>query len=172
MIELDPLDDFPEDRNHEQLFFAPETTREIISRVQKFSNIAFLCCPSLSLRPEFQNREDVTFFDIDTRFPRVTYFDLRKPIYPGRIFDVVVFDPPFFTTRLVQLRRAVRMLQGYDDRKGLLMTYLARREATFLRYFDTFHMRRIGEAQYNSVQIFDRNRTIIYANFGKDGAIL
>ncbi|MBD3352221.1 MAG: hypothetical protein GF364_12100 [Candidatus Lokiarchaeota archaeon] len=153
-----------ENHKNEQYFFTKATQDNIIEICSNLRNIAFLCCPSLSLRHELSSREDIKFFDIDARFNSIEYFDISNPKYVGE-FDLVVIDPPFFNLSLKKMRKAILSLLNYNFQKKLLITYLIRREKVLLRVFTGFDLKLTGYAEYNNVDRSVRNKIGIYRNF-------
>jgi len=154
----------PEDHSQEQYFF-DASTRDWLATVSKsLSNLAIVCCPSLSVHPLLQNRKDIRFFDMDTRFPRIEPFDLNYPKYMGE-FDSLIIDPPFFNFPLIKIRKCVDIFLSHNYQKKVMIAYLTRRANVLYKVFPECQFQFIRNVTYETVQNCDRNQIGLYANF-------
>lgn len=156
--------DIEENKENEQYFFSEQTHNWLLTILKDLKNVALVSCPTLSMDPELNGRKDIIFLDIDTRFPKITYFDINDPEYKGN-FDAVIFDPPFFNVKIKDMLRSVDLLLNFDYSKKVLITYLARREKTFLRIFAKYGLKPIKEAKYQTVKKIEKNKIMFYTNF-------
>lgn len=156
-----------ERHEHEQYFFDLPTRAWLAAQVEPFPNPCCLCTPTLG-QVLTQHRDDIVILDIDERFAEVPgfhSFDLTAPRWLGQTFGVIVCDPPFFKVSLHQLVQAIRMLSQHSVRQPLLVTYLKRREAAFLRAFQAFQLKPTGVfCGYETVAVSTRNAIEVYSN--------
>ena len=94
--------------------------------------ILWICAPSLAKALHDDFDINVTLCDIDTRFsdlPGFTLFDLNSPFeIPDKTFDMIFFDPPFFSITLEQQARAISTLAKDNFNWKLLLSYPHRGE--------------------------------------------
>jgi hypothetical protein len=156
-----------ENHDREQYFFAPETTARLADVLSRYASPCCLCAPTVG-RALADRGRPCAVLDVDERFADVPGFrrwDLYRPQPLEARFDVLLCDPPFFTVKLSQLFRAVRVLLKYDVRAPLLVTYLRRRSKAFLGTFAPFDLRPTGlQMKYVTVQDVEKNAVELYAN--------
>lgn len=152
---------------NEQYFFDEATLDELVEFLGGFSSVCCLCAPLLGERLEAAGAS-VAVLDVDDRFRHLAGFehwDLFRPRWLGRAFDVIVCDPPFFNASLSRLFAALRTLSRNDFAQPLLVSYLKRRESAILGTFAEFGLAGTGyEPGYRTVQEREANRIEFYSN--------
>jgi hypothetical protein len=152
---------------NEQYFFDQPTLRAVAAFVAGFSKPCCICAPTLAAELAGQGL-DVRILDIDRRFehlPGFRYFDLERPDWLGEEFGLIVCDPPFFNVSLAQLVHAMRVLGRYNDQQPMMISYLVRRQESFLGAFARFGLRPTGyRPGYATVEPVERNAIEFYSN--------
>ena len=156
---------------NEQYFFTKEFEDQYVQLIVDYysnSTICCVCCPMIGKRL-VEAGLDVTILDIDERFSSYSQFkcyDITKPKYLDIHFDVIICDPPFFNVSFGKLKKALQMLSHYDMNTAVILTYLLRREDTFIRKFSEFNLHRMNrQPQYQTVDVTDPKRDIrLYTN--------
>ena len=137
-------DNFRERRDLEQYFFTKENIDSFInvfnmtypdpSEIEE--KVCLVCAPSLAKALHDDWGINVTLCDIDKRFdelPGFNYFNLKEPYdFPDKTFDMIFFDPPFFSVTLEQQFRAISTLAKGDFSTKLLLSYPHRDEKVFI----------------------------------------
>lgn len=156
-----------ERHENEQYFFDEETLQELSRFLARFESIGCVCAPLLGSRL-VELGANVTILDIDERFahlPEFVEFDLHRPHWIGREFDIIVCDPPFYSVSLSQLFAALRLLGRHRFDQPLLVSYLKRRETAVMGTFAKFRLTPTGyEPDYVTVQECEKNRIEFYSN--------
>lgn len=156
-----------ERHENEQYFFDEKTLQVLSDFLMRFDSIGCVCAPLLGSRLVEQGA-NVTILDIDERFahlPGFVEFDVHRPHWIGRHFDVIVCDPPFYSVSLSQLFAALRLLSQHRFDQPLLVSYLKRRETAIMGTFTKFGLAPTGfEPDYVTVQECERNRIEFYSN--------
>jgi hypothetical protein len=152
---------------NEQYFFDDETLQHLTSLLIPFENICILCAPMLGLALS-KAKKDVTILDIDDRFSAAKgYFNwnIYKPQWIEKTFDIIFCDPPFFNVSLSQLFKAIRMLSHNNFEQKLMMSYLSRRSSAITGSFHLFNLQPTGYyPSYVTVQKTEKNQIEIFSN--------
>ncbi len=152
---------------NEQYFFDEQTLDHLSEFASSWDAPCCLCAPLLGQRLA-ERGVRVTVLDIDKRFnatPGYQHYDIRRPEWLGREFDLIICDPPFFSVSLLQLFVAIRILARNDYEQILLISYLRRRSSAILRTFAPFHVRSSGYCpSYQTVERIRKNEIEVYAN--------
>ena len=181
-----------ENRLVEQYFFTDNFINNIITSfkfVEK-SKILCLCTPSIANgfyleTLENNNNEDmidyignVICLDSDDRFsylPKFKVFDLLNPSlilkdeetkYTLEDIEYILFDPPFFGIKLLDLRNAVDALTNKDYNKKLLIVFSQRDEKNLIFSFKEYNLKPTKlQAEYKNVNPSKWSNVAIYSNF-------
>ena len=156
-----------ERHENEQYFFDVPTLERLTAFLAAWHHPCCVCCPLLGARLEADG-VGVAILDIDERFEYLKGFqkyDVRRPHWIDKKFDIIMCDPPFYNVPLRQFFIAVRMLSHHDFSQPLLVAYLKRRQETFLRTFSEFNLKPMGfSPTYESVQHCPKNDIELYGN--------
>ncbi len=156
-----------ENHRNEQYFFDQSTVEKLAGFVSTFESPCCLCAPSLGKKLA-ELGVDVAVLDIDERFQGVRGFqhwDIYKPTWINRTFDLIICDPPFFNVSLSQLFNAIRLLSQHDFRQRLLVSYLTRRASAIEGTFAPFAITATGfRPGYQTVQKVARNDIQFFGN--------
>lgn len=124
----------------EQYFFDTPTLDRLADLAARYPQPCCLCAPRLGQTLEAHGVACRTL-DRDTRFASLAGFrpyDITRPAWTGEVYGLIVCDPPFFSLSLTGLLHTIRLLSRYDPAQPLLISYLTRRAAPFLRAFAAF----------------------------------
>lgn len=156
-----------ENHAREQYFFAPESAERLAGLLGRYERPCCLCAPTVGKLLAARKRP-CAVLDVDERFSDVPGFrrwDVGRPSPLEESFDALLCDPPFFTVKLSQLFRALRVLAKYDVRTPLFVTYLKRRERALLATFAPFDLKPTGLVmKYVTVQEVEKNAIELYSN--------
>ncbi len=122
---------------------ALETAADII---ECFDRPCLLENPALALILETRGR-DIVSLGVRDHAHAVRGFkmwDVRRPAYITRAFDVVLCDAMDPTLSLRELRQAVRVLTHFKPRTPLMVACPASRKDAFLRVFADFELEPTG----------------------------
>ena len=160
-----------ERHENEQYFFDDPTLARLEAFLEPFAAPACVCAPMLGRRLAERGRA-AAILDVDERFaatPGFERFDLNRPRWLGREFDVIVCDPPFFNVSLKQLAASLRVIAGNDVRRPLLVSHLVRRRDAVLRAFAEFDLRPTGfRPTYRTVAATPKNDIEFFGNASDD----
>jgi len=152
---------------NEQYFFTEETIDELTRFLGGYSPVCCLCAPSLGKRLS-ENGHDVHILDIDKRFENCKgfhYWDINRPEWTGRKYEMIICDPPFFNISLSRLFAAIRLLAQNDFQQPIMVSYLERRAENIIGTFAKFNLQRTEYfAQYQTVQRCGRNDIRFFSN--------
>lgn len=156
-----------EDHQREQYFFDAATVAHLADFLTRYERPCCLCAPMVG-RALARLGHPVTSLDIDERFagdPGFERFDLYRPRWIERRFDVILCDPPFFNVSLSQLFHTLRQLAHHDPTQPLLVAFLKRRADAIGATFAPFGLAPSGyEPGYLTVQGTDRNGIELFSN--------
>ncbi|MCB9888925.1 MAG: hypothetical protein H6836_05060 [Planctomycetes bacterium] len=151
----------------EQYFFDDPTVAALADFAARFAAPCCVCAPLLG-QALVERGAAATILDVDERFghlPGFLRFDLYRPHWIDRTFDLIVCDPPFFKVKLSQLFDALRLLAHNDFRQPLMVCFLQRRRAAVLATFHRFGLQPTGfEPQYRTVQHGPKNAIEVFTN--------
>lgn len=152
---------------HEQYFFDEQTLDHLSEFASSWDAPCCLCAPRLGQRLA-ERGVDVALLDIDKRFsttPGYLHYDICRPEWLGREFDLIICDPPFFNVSLSRLFVAIRTLACNRFEQPLLVSYLQRRSSVMLSTFAPFHVRATGYCpSYQTVERVQKNKIEFYGN--------
>lgn len=158
-----------ENNHSEQYFYNRETIQFLCDELTGFNNICCLCTPTIGMEL-LKRGKTVRILDVDRRFEcfeGFMYFNISRPQWLGEKYDVIVCDPPFFTTSLSQLFLTLRTLSLNDFNQPILITCLQRRAAKFISTFTPFSLVPTGYFPgYQTVEECDRNTIQVFSNCG------
>ena len=164
-----------ERHENEQYFFDDATVDHLARFISRFSAPCCICAPTVGKRLAETN-VDVTVLDIDKRFKEVTGFqvyDLYKPTWLEKKFDIIICDPPFFNVSLSQLFRALRMLAHHDFSQPMLISHLSRRSNAIEGTFAPFQLKATGYCPgYQTVKNCDRNAIEFFGNLPSESTAM
>lgn len=156
-----------ENHDREQYFFTPETSEALADLLAPYERPCCLCAPTVG-KALAARKKPCVVLDVDERFSDVPGFrrwDLRRPEPLEESFDALLCDPPFFTVKLSELFRALRVLAKYDVRVPLFVTYLSRRSRALRAAFAPFNLKPTGlRMSYATVQEVEKNAIELYSN--------
>jgi hypothetical protein len=165
--------EFEERHEVEQYFWSERTVCTLASALAGMQNICCLTTPALAQALHEEGGKDVTLLDIDERFaslPGFCHFDLLKPVCAASRFDVIVFDPPFFSIPAQQLKRAVLAITSGRTDVPVLMAFLVRAEAELLSVFSDFRLFKTKFAlEYANVKESKWSNYALYSNIDLPG---
>jgi hypothetical protein len=152
---------------NEQYYFDEPTLDHLSNFLAQWESPCCICAPMLGKRLA-ERGMNVTVLDIDERFasvPGFARYDIYRPHWLEREFDIIVCDPPFFNVSLSQLFDALRILSHYRFEQPLLISYLSRRANSILGTFHPFGLRPTGYFPgYVTVQRTERNEIEFFSN--------
>lgn len=156
-----------ENHQREQYFFDPATVEHLARFLTRFESPCCICAPMVG-RAVARLGHPVTNLDLDERFaadPGFEAFDLYRPRWIERRFDVILCDPPFFNVSLSQLFQALRQLAHHDLEQKLVVAFLQRRAEAIRGTFAPFGLEGSGyEPGYLTVQESERNGIELFTN--------
>ena len=156
---------------HEQYFFDEPTLSHLANFVSNWKSPCCLCTPSLG-KKLVESGIDATILDVDKRFSDVqgfVYYDIYKPQWQTRTFDLIICDPPFFNVSLSQLFSAIRMLSHHNFEQPILVSYLTRRSSAIRGTFAPFQLRESGYFPgYQTVRKIEKNEIEFFGNLSDD----
>jgi hypothetical protein len=156
---------------HEQYFFDDQTLDHLAGFLADWPAPCCLCAPLLGQRLVSRGVA-AAILDVDERFAALSGFrryDLYRPEWIDREFDVILCDPPFFNVSLSQLFTAVRKLSHFRFDQPLMISYLHRRAESLLGTFAPFGMRPTGyHPTYQTVQACAKNDIEFFSNLPMD----
>ena len=159
-----------ERHEREQYFFDEATLEHLAGFLSRWEAPCCLCAPLLGKRLA-ERGVAVTILDVDERFRDVAgfrRFDLHRPEWTGREFDIIFCDPPFYTVSLSRLFAAIRTLSRNDFRQRLLVSYLTRRASAVVGSFARFGLEPTGcHLGYQTVQSVSRNDIELFGNLSE-----
>ena len=165
-------DSFTERSDVEQYFWTEDTVMRLVKSLEFVSNICCLTAPSLGVGLHTMGREE-TVLDIDTRFsylPKFKYFDMRHPVELDDHFEMIIMDPPFFYIPLEVMRDAVLTITKGNTDVKLIIGFLKREEASLLRVFSDFKLKRTGfSLNYATVKGNKWGNYCLYSNVDLPG---
>lgn len=150
---------------HEQYFFDQTTITQLTTFLSQFESICTLCAPMIGKELNCL-KKDVTILDIDDRFSSEKGFlnwNIYKPEWINKTFDIIFCDPPFFNVSLSQLFKAIRMLSHNNFEQELMLGYLCRRSEAIIGSFHLFNIKPSG--YYPSLCNSAKNREKPNRNF-------
>jgi hypothetical protein len=157
-----------EQHEYEQYFFDRPTLAHLADFIEQGSTRPCCLCAPLLGQALVERGVGVTILDRDERFARLPGFrryDLFRPHWLEKNFDLIVCDPPFFQVSLSQLFTAIRMLSHYNLSQPLMVSYLRRRSANLLGTFSPFNLSPTGYSPaYQTVQVLERNEIEFFSN--------
>lgn len=156
---------------HEQYFFDKATITQLTTFLSQFESICTLCAPMIG-KALNDLKKDVTILDIDDRFSTEKGYlnwNIYKPAWINKTFDIIFCDPPFFNVSLSQLFKAIRTLSHNNFDQNLMLSYLSRRSEAITGSFHLFHLQPTGYfPTYVTVQKIERNQIEIFSNIDED----
>ncbi len=151
----------------EQYFFDEDTLARLTTFLSEWSSPCCICAPLLGKYASEQG-VPVTILDIDERFSDLAGFqayDLYKPHWVDKTFDLILCDPPFFNVSLSQLFAALRLLSHHDFGQQLMVSYLVRRERAITGTFAPFRLQPTGyRPTYQTVKRGPKNEIEFFSN--------
>ena len=113
-------------------------------------------------------KKDVTILDIDDRFKNAKGYlnwNIYRPQWIDKTFDIIFCDPPFFNVSLSQLFKAIRMLSHNNFEQKLMLCYLSRRKEAITGSFQVFNLKPSGYIpSYKTVQKTEKNKIEMFSN--------
>jgi hypothetical protein len=156
---------------NEQYFFDAATVAHLVAFLSMYERPCLLCAPMVG-RGLVEAGHAPTILDIDDRFshlPGFLHWDIHRPQWIDRRFDIILCDPPFFTISLSRLFHALRILAHHDYSQPLLIGYLRRRQTALLGTFARFGLEPTGYSPaYITVQSLGRNEIEFFGNLGAE----
>jgi hypothetical protein len=156
---------------HEQYFFDDSTVHHLAVFLSRFESICTLCTPMIGLALN-NLKKDVTILDIDDRFSNAKGYlnwNIYKPQWINKTFDIIFCDPPFFNVSLSQLFKAIRMLSHNNFEQKLMLGYLTRRSSAVTGSFHLFNLQPTGYyPSYVTVQKTEKNQIEIFSNLDEE----
>ena len=150
-----PVLTISERHDREQYFWNRETIDTFLTALQAWTlnRVCCLCTPTLAHVFWTEHQREEYCLDIDERFayiPGWRYFDLLKPeeYVPSETEEigVVVFDPPFFSIPVEQMKVAIERVLGLHNESQRAVKMIAgfrkRDSKKFLEVFAGFGLKR------------------------------
>jgi hypothetical protein len=156
---------------NEQYFFDDETIHHLTAFLNQFESICTLCAPTIGIALN-KLKKDVTILDIDDRFSNAKGYlnwNIYKPQWINKTYDIIFCDPPFFNVSLSQLFKAIRMLSQNNFEQKLMLSYLSRRTGAITGSFHLFNLQPIGYfPTYVTVKKTEKNLIEFFSNIDEE----
>lgn len=156
-----------ERHQNEQYFFDENTLNVLVRFLSIWEAPCCICAPLLGKWAEEQGIP-VTILDIDDRFSDLKgfrHYDIYRPQWVDKEFDLIICDPPFFNVSLSQLFNALRLLSHHNFEQYLLLSYLRRRTSAVTGTFSPFLLQPTGCCTgYQTVKKSERNEIEFFSN--------
>ena len=161
-----------ERHEREQYFFDESTVDHLARFLSRWPSPCCVGAPMVARRLA-EGGHDVTLLDVDDRFadivPGFHRYDLTRPTWIDRRFDVLLCDPPFFGVSLKQLAAAIQLLSHHDFTQPIVVGYLTRRAEALRSAFARFQLVAAGyRPGYLTVTNEGKNEMELYANLAAD----
>lgn len=126
--------------------FDADTVQDLAELLELFEAPCCLLCPGLGEEMHRRGRP-VAVFDTEIRrddMPGHRIWDVRRPVYLDRDFDLVVCNATHEHATLSQLFHALRVLCHYEYERPILIAFPVAKAPSLQRAFDAFGLEPTG----------------------------
>ena len=152
----------------EQFFFSKSTAEYLTHKLSDFNYVCCLCTPRLACEIEKSGKK-VRLLDIDDRFSFIRGYqpyDISRGEKLNEDFDAVFVDAPFSLSEIELLHGIECVCNGCKGGVTLCVVFPAVREASLLRTFAPYKLKRvvIEELKWNNIRAEYSDQYGLYAS--------